>query len=279
MMICPSSLNSKTFTAFANGVSLAVVSARDLRHELLDDPRLLGSELIGMLRVDRGKIALGKLVYRAVVQFDGPRLDVDALEQQPVVHVEAPVAHDDLPLELEQQDVHGLRQRRELGSQAGRAIGNRLVGAPVVHVEAPVAHDDLPLELEQQDVHGLRQRRELGSQAGRAIGNRLVGALGKRHKLAQGDAVVVLQDLEIAVAQVVAQNRDDARRLTGGRAHPQQVVIAPLDIQRVVLHQAVHDLGRPAAAVEDIAHQMQMVDDQALDEIGQRAAAPIHNRS
>ena len=201
-----------------------VVGARELRHELLDDPRLLGRELIGMLRVERREIARGKLVHRAIVQLDSPRLDVDALEQQSVVHVEAPVAHDDLPLELEQQDVHGLRQRRELGSQAGYAIGNRLVGA-----------------------------------------------LGKRYELTQGDTVVVLQDLEIAVAQVVAQNRDDARRLTGGRAHPQQVVIAPLDIQRVVLHQAVHDLGGPAAAVEDIAHQMQMVDDQPLDEIGQRA--------
>ena len=38
----------------------------------------------------------------------------------------------------------------------------------------------------------------------------------------------------------------------------------------MVGEQAVHNLGRAAAAVEDIAHQVQVVDGQALDERGER---------
>ena len=131
--------------------------------------------------------------------------------------------------------------------------------------------DDLPLELEQQHVQRLHERRELCRQATGPLGHRLIRAVGERDQLAQGDAVVVLQDLVIAVAQVVAQHRDDARRLPRRRTHPQHVVIAPLDVERMIAHEAVHDLGRPAAAVEDVAHQVEMVDHQALDEVGERA--------
>ena len=38
----------------------------------------------------------------------------------------------------------------------------------------------------------------------------------------------------------------------------------------MVGEQAVHNLGRTAAAVEDVAHQVQVVDGQALDERGER---------
>ena len=38
----------------------------------------------------------------------------------------------------------------------------------------------------------------------------------------------------------------------------------------MVGEQAVHNLGRTAAAVEDIAHQVQVIDGQALDERGKR---------
>ena len=38
----------------------------------------------------------------------------------------------------------------------------------------------------------------------------------------------------------------------------------------MVGEQAVHNLGRAAAAVEDVAHQVQVVDGQALDERGER---------
>ena len=132
----------------------------------------------------------------------------------------------------------------------------------VSHVELGVALDNLALEFKEQHVDGLDQRGD-GLTGG-------VGGIGKGDKLAQRDAVVVLEDLVIVVAQVVAQHRGDAGGLTGRSTHPQQVVVAPLDVERMVGEQAVHNLGSAAATVEDIAHQVQVVDGQALDERGER---------
>ena len=83
----------------------------------------------------------------------------------------------------------------------------------VGHVELGVTLDDLALELKEQHVDGLDQRGD-----GLAGG---VGGVGEGDELAQRDAVVVLEDLVVVVAQVIAQHRGDARRLAGRGAHPQ----------------------------------------------------------
>ena len=131
----------------------------------------------------------------------------------------------------------------------------------VGHVELGVALDNLALELKEQHVDGLDQRGD-----GLAGG---VGGIGEGNELAQRDAVIVLEDLVVVVAQVVAQDRGNAGGLAGRSAHPQQVVVAPLDVERMVGEQAIHNLGSAAAAVEDVAHQVQVVDGQALDERGE----------
>ena len=83
----------------------------------------------------------------------------------------------------------------------------------VGHVELGVALDNLALEFKEQHVDGLDQRGD-GLTGG-------VGGIGKGDELAQRDAVVVLEDLVIVVAQVVAQHRGYAGGLTGRSAHPQ----------------------------------------------------------
>ena len=150
------------------------------------------------------------------------------------------------------------------GDRAGIEV-NLVEQKPVFHVELGMAQDDLPLELEEQHVDGLQERID-------ALAVR-IGALRERHELAQRDAVVVLEDLVVLVAQVVAQHGDDAGRYARGGAHPQDVVVAPLDIGALMraAQQPVHDLGRPAAAVEDVADQMDVVDREHLDELGERA--------
>ena len=62
----------------------------------------------------------------------------------------------------------------------------------VGHIELGVALDNLALELKEQHVDGLDQRGD-GLTGG-------VGGIGKGNKLAQRDAVVVLEDLVIVVA-------------------------------------------------------------------------------
>lgn len=132
----------------------------------------------------------------------------------------------------------------------------------VGHVELGVALDNLALEFKEQHVDGLDQRGD-GLTGG-------VGGIGKGDELAQRDTVVVLEDLVVVVAQVVAQHRGDAGGLAGSGAHPQQVVVAPLDVERMVGEQTVHNLGSAAATVEDITHQVQVVHGEALDERGER---------
>ena len=44
-------------------------------------------------------------------------------------------------------------------------------------------------------------------------------------------------------------------------------MVAPLDIQRVILHQLIHDQVRTGAAVINISQYVQMVNDQALDQL------------
>ena len=128
----------------------------------------------------------------------------------------------------------------------------------VCHVKLGVALDNLALELKKQDVNGFDQRAD-----GLAGG---ISGVGEGDKLAQRDAIVVLENLVVVVAQVVAQHRGDAGGLAGSGAHPQQVVVAPLNIERMIGEQAVHNLGSAAATVEDVAHQVQVVDGEALDE-------------
>ena len=48
-------------------------------------------------------------------------------------------------------------------------------------------------------------------------------------------------------------------------------MIAPLDIERMVVHQAVHNFCRAAATVKDVSHKMQVIDCQTFDECRERA--------
>ena len=71
------------------------------------------------------------------------------------------------------------------------------------------------------------------------------------------------------VTDVIAQDIGDAGRVAGSSTHPEDVVVAPLDVQRMMMHERVHDLVGMSAAVVDIADDVQVVDGQPFDEIGQ----------
>lgn len=71
------------------------------------------------------------------------------------------------------------------------------------------------------------------------------------------------------VTDIIAQDIGDAGSIAGSRTHPEDVVIAPLDIQGMVMHERIHDLVGMSAAVVNIADNVQVVDGQPFDEIGQ----------
>ena len=72
------------------------------------------------------------------------------------------------------------------------------------------------------------------------------------------------------VAQVIFQNIGDAGLISRCCPHPQYIVVSPLKIEGMVVHQKIHDLVRIRSAVKNIPDDMQMIYGQPLDQLCQR---------
>ena len=94
-----------------------------------------------------------------------------------------------------------------------------------------------------------------------------IGFHGERDERHEIDSVAVFESLHVAVAQRYPQDIGDAGIVAGGRAHPEGVVVAPLDIEILVLCQRVHYQMSAGAAVIDIAQNVELVDGQTLYDI------------
>ena len=189
-----------------------------------------------------------------------------------------------------------------LGGEGGRrggvhsrevAVQQGIDGAVVVHracrkvdmvqkvsalqIEIRVAGNDLRLKLEHHHGHGLvhpggggqitgrRARVGVGDPA-RHIGVG-VGVLGKALELAQADAVAALQRVKVVIGQRCFQHRHNAQRAAGSGTHPDNIMVAPLDVHLMVRHQAVENTVGARAAVKQITHDMQPVNGQPLDDL------------
>lgn len=93
---------------------------------------------------------------------------------------------------------------------------------PVIHVPLGVAQDSLPFQFEEDDIDGLDQRL-LAFPV-------IVELIGEHDKIPQGDTVPVLQDLPVVIAHVIADNIDDTGLAARRGAHPQDVVVPPLQV-------------------------------------------------
>ncbi len=151
--------------------------------------------------------------------------------------------------------------------------------AAVVHLPLGMTADDLGLFLELDDGDGLVH---LGGEQAcllvelltvvKYLGDELLAgvvAVGLEGEGGQGHEVdaVLLDGGEVGIAQTDAEHVADAGVVAGGGTHPEDVVIAPLDVPRVILAQGVHDLMGARAAVVDVAEDMELVDGQALDHV------------
>ena len=99
------------------------------------------------------------------------------------------------------------------------------------------------------------------------VGIRFHGEGGERHHV---DAVALLERLRVGVAEGEAEHAGYTSLVAGGRAHPENVVVAPLDVPVVVGRERVHDEVSARSAVEDVAEDMELVDGEALDEFAER---------
>ncbi len=134
---------------------------------------------------------------------------------------------------------------------------------PVFHLVLRVPLDDLPFDLEQDDRDCLP-----GGLVGVAVF--FVDFLREQRERPQAHGVALFQHVHVPVADAVPDHRGHAGIAARRGAHPQDVVVAPFDVERMVAHQKLHNRVRPGAAVENIPHDVQMVDRQPLDEGGER---------
>ena len=203
--------------------------------QLIDEGTLFLGKGIGIVGVYSGEVGILHGISGAI-DGDALILIVDLVQQQPVRHTKAGVAQQLLPLQLEENDGNGLVHSGGQQLILFRVVGGVFVGQ---------------LHLKTVDV---------------AV---LVYLVGKDRQRPQRDAVARLDDFQIVVAQRVGQYGGHQGAGAGGGPHPQHVVVAPLDIHAVVVHQRVQNDVRPRTTVKDIAHQMKMVHRQSLDELAQ----------
>ena len=99
-------------------------------------------------------------------------------------------------------------------------------------------------------------------QLGDEILTRVV-AIGFQGKGGQGhevDAIAVFEGGEVGIAQREAQHVTDAGIVTRCSSHPEHVVVAPLDVPRLVASHDVHDDVGTRASVVNVAKDVQLVD-------------------
>ena len=173
-----------------------------------------------------------RILERECADGNGFVFVVDFVQQQPVRHAEFGTAQQLLALQLEEDDGDGLVHP---GGEELVLLGV-LLGVQIGHLDAEAAGVAVPVDLVGEDTQG-----------------------------PQGNAVASLDDVEIVVADGIAEHRGHQGPRARGGAHPQDIVVAPLDVHAPVAHQAVHDDVRPGTTVEDIADDVQMVHGQGLD--------------
>ena len=210
-----------------------LLAHRETMVKLIHQFDLLGRELVGVLRVDGGEMAARHGIF-LTIQANGLLLEIDEIEHLAVLHLPIGMALVELRLQLKLDDADGLvHESRE-------ALG--------LVVETLRTGRDLRLELLAGvvaiDVHGEG---------------------GKRQEV---DAIALLKRGEVGVTQREADDATDTGVVARGGSHPQDVVVAPRDVPMVVTIKHIENFMGTRAPVVDVAEDMELVDGQALDDVG-----------
>ena len=210
---------------------LQLLTVGEGRNEPLHHFFLLGSEAVGVCGVYGREVTALQAVCLSA-QLYGASAVVDAGEQQPVIHEKLGMPLYQLALQLHLYHEDGLV--------------HHLVHAHVVAV----------VFLAGPDGEGSAVRI-------------LVLLHGEGHEGHQVDAVTLLQSGEVGVAYGQTYDGGYGDGMPGGCRHPYDVVIAPFDVDGVVLHQGIHDDMGSGSSVIYIPDYVEMVYHEPLYEIGE----------
>ena len=70
------------------------------------------------------------------------------------------------------------------------------------------------------------------------------------------------------MAQGDSDDSSDTGLTAASRAHPQDIVVAPLNIDTVIIHQAIDNTMCTWTTIVYITHDMEVIDGQALNRLG-----------
>ena len=90
---------------------------------------------------------------------------------------------------------------------------------------------------------------------------------GKRRQRQKIDAIPVFQRSQVGIAHGHADDIGHAGIVTRSGTHPQQVMIAPLNVKVVIVTERIHDDMSSRTAVINITHNVQGVNGQPLYQI------------
>ena len=219
---------------------LQLLAAQERAFQALHHFLFLLGQRIRILRVNGREIHIQHRVFLSI-QGNGSFLIIDPVEQRPVLHMKSLLPLDNLSLHLELDH------------------GDCLMD-PQVHLHLRLA-DGIVLPFQGKAGTGIR----------------LIDTHGKRRQRQEIDAVPVLQNIQIPIARADPDGVGNTAPLPRRGAHPQHIMVPPLDIQGMVVHQLVHDDMRPRSPVIDISHNMKVIHDQALDQGGDRRNKPFRS--
>ena len=200
--------------------------------QLVHQLTLFVAQAIGISRIYRGQESVAQGILLAVVAEHTP-LEVNQMEQFAPLHLEFGPTGDNLGLQLELNHGDGLVH-----------LGNQAEGLLIV------------LNLVDGHLGGKHLAGVIG-----------VGLHGEGSQRQEVDAVAILQRGQVGIAHGHADDVGHAGIISGGRTHPEQVVVTPLDIKVMIVAEGIHDDVCTRSAVIDVAHDMERIDGEPLDEV------------
>ena len=200
--------------------------------QTLHDLLLFHRQLIWALFFHSRKIHILHVIFLPVDRYR-LFLIIDMIQKQPVVHVKFRPAHDQLSFQLELKN------------------GDRLVH---FHIQTQILRIVLGIIFD-----------------GKSIAVRVfIDFYRKSGKRYQIDAITLFQRIEISIPCRHSDNIGNAGEMSARSPHPYDIVIAPLYIDRMIVHQRIHNNIWSRSPVINIPDDMQMIDNQVLYQVAER---------
>ena len=215
-------------------MGLQTLTLQECRLQPVHDLPLLRRQTVRILRINRREIGIKKPVSFSL-QLDLSLFVINLIQQEPVFHIEIFPLLYQLSFQLKLNNCDGLVDP---------------------HIQIHLLHPVL--------VRASRLDPE------KLAGVILIGFQRKGCQRQHIDAVAVLQNVQIAVAGRKAYDRGYTGERPCRGAHPDNVVVAPGNVHRMVAHQPVHNFVRTGSPVVNISQDVKMVYDHGLDQITER---------